>query len=235
MSVYRYIFVCHNKYYKKVFSKTKCVVICAIIYCIGTTLVLLNQAGIGDHNFDRKSLQCIWDRMATYQYTVIFSVTLVWIPCLVTGFCYLMLYRYVRNHRKIMPFSKHQNQRKTIFQQAAQAPNMQLGVAKTLFLVYAAFVAFWAPYALIMVIDVNDTFSHEAHVIITTFAHLHPSVNWIIYLSTQKRFADAYRSILTICWRDSRLRQSVSTTQLMSKQINLSTRLTQRIDELQRK
>ena len=205
-----------------------------LIYCIGICLVLLNQVGIGDHSFDRKSLQCIWDRMATYQYTVVFSVTLVWIPCLVIGFCYLMLYRYVRKHRKVVPLSQHQNRRKFASQQTAPTRNMQLDVAKTLFLIYAAFVMFWAPYAVIMVIDANDTFSHEAHVVITTFAHLHPSVNWLIYLSTQRRFADAYRSILTICWRDSRLRQSVSTSQQISKQVNLNARLSQRILELQR-
>ena len=188
------------------------------IYCIGIILVLLNQAGIGDHSFDRKSLECIWDRMATYPYTVVFSVTLVWIPCLVIGICYLMLYLYVRNQRKIMAsYQQNKPGASTSPKPRALRETMQLDVAKTLFFIYAVFVTCWAPYALIMVIDVNDKFSHEAHVLITTFAHLHPSVNWLIYLSTQRRFEEAYRYVLTCCWRDARDEES-QTTPTLSQQ-----------------
>ena len=208
MSVYRYIFVCHNQHYSKIFSKKKCMGICMALYCIGIMLVLLNQAGIGDHSFDRKSIECIWDRMATYPYTVVFSVTLVWIPCLMIGICYLMLYLYVRNQRKIMASHQQNKPSTSTSQPPALRETMQLDMAKTLFLIYAVFVTCWAPYALFMVIDVNDTFSHEAHVLITTFAHLHPSVNWLIYLSTQRRFEEAYRYVLTRCWRDARGEES---------------------------
>ena len=193
-------------------------------YCIGIILVLLNQVEIGDHSFDRKSLQCIWDRMATYPYTVVFSVTLVWIPCLMIGFCYLMIFLYVRNQSRIMA-SYRTNTPGTITSESSSSPgNMQLDVAKTLFLIYAVFVTCWTPYALIMVIDANDEFSHEAHVVITAFAHLHPSFNWLIYWSTQRRFAKAYRSILGNCWGDICVKESETTTspsQQMHKQMHL--------------
>lgn len=67
---------------------------CFCLYIVGLTLVLLNLAGIGDHTFDRKSLECIWDRMATYYYTVAFSVVLVWVPVAITGILYLNILRY---------------------------------------------------------------------------------------------------------------------------------------------
>lgn len=195
MSLNRYIFVCQHQYYDKIFSIRSCVVICMSLYCVGLTLVLLNQAGLGHHSFDKKSLECIWDRMATYPYTVVFSVTLVWIPCVVTGISYLLLFLFIRKHYKITACN-----RKLVNGGMSPPPgtrNLQLHVIKSLFLIYAVFVVCWAPYALIMVIDVNDTFSHEAHVYITTFAHLHPSVNWLIYCTTQKKFAKAYGQILS--------------------------------------
>ena len=217
MSLYRYIFVCHNRHYSKIFSTKKCVGLCCAIYCIGITLVVLNQAGIGDHSFDRKSLECIWDRMATYPYTVVFSVTLVWIPCLVIGFCYLRIFLFVRRQSQIMASYRAKTPGTGANEPPSAHGNMQLDVAKTLFLVYAVFVTCWTPYALIMVIDANDTFPHEAHVIITAFAHLHPSFNWLIYLGTQKRFAKAYRSILMRCLRDACLKESESTASQSQK------------------
>lgn len=178
---------------------------CVAPYCVGLSLVLLNQAGIGHHSFDGKSLECVWDRMATFPYTVAFSVTLVWFPSVILAICYLRLYLFVRNQKKII--QKYQIKSNTFgTSQRHSRRNMQLSLAKTLFLIYAVFMTFWCPYALLMVVDVNNTFSHEVHVYITTFAHLHPSVNWLIYLFTQRRFAEAYRYTLSCaCYRSTYL------------------------------
>lgn len=73
---------------------------CSGLYLIGLTLILLNLAGIGDHSFDRKSLECIWDRMATYYYTVAFSVVLVWVPVAITGIFYLNIFITVQRSTK---------------------------------------------------------------------------------------------------------------------------------------
>ena len=197
MSLNRFICVCHQDYYKAVFSKRNCIIMCLCLYLVGLTLVLLNQAGIGDHNFDRKSLECIFDRMATFPFTVVFSIVLVWVPCLTIGICYLRLYIFVRSHKQKM--ARIQNAVKPASSEKSTKPRLQL--AKTLFIIYAVFVTCWAPYALLIVVDVHDTFPHEVHVYITMFAHLHPSVNWLIYYFTQKKFAEAYRHLLRCCIR----------------------------------
>ncbi|WAR32005.1 LOW QUALITY PROTEIN: MTR1A-like protein [Mya arenaria] len=161
-----------------------------VLYFVGTALVLLNTLGIGDHGFDQKSLECIWDRMATYPYTIVFSIVLVWIPSIITGINYLRIYLFVRAHRqKLIKNSIHSIGNMT------QLKSVQL--AKTLFIIYAVFVTCWAPYALLIVVDTKDTFPHEVHIYITTFAHLHPSLNWVIYFCTNKQFAKAYREIFT--------------------------------------
>ena len=76
LSFNRYVFICQNKFYHKIFKKATCTGMCLCLYAIGTLLVLLNLAGVGGHSFDRKSLDCIWDRMVTYVYTVVVSVAL---------------------------------------------------------------------------------------------------------------------------------------------------------------
>ena len=164
------------------------------VYCVGLVLVLLNQGGIGDHGFDRKSLDCIWDRMATYPYTVVYSVTLVWIPSIVIGICYLRLYFFVKAHKKKM--HNYNNRNTTVNSGSGMPPRPKLQLAKTFILIYAVFVTCWAPYALLIVIDHRDEFLHEIHVFLTVWAHMHPSLNWLIYYFTQPKFAAAYRKIL---------------------------------------
>ena len=168
---------------------------------MGLLLVLLNQAGIGDHGFDRKSLDCIWDRMATYPYTVVYSVTLVLIPSIVIGICYLRLYFFVQTHKKKM---HNYNMRNATLNSGSGMPaNPKLQLAKTFILIYAVFVICWFPYALLIVIDHRDEFLHELHVFLTVWAHMHPSLNWSIYYFTQPKYKAAYRKILDCGRKDT--------------------------------
>lgn len=205
MSFNRFFYICVHDKYERIFTKRKCICMCICLYFIGGFLVLLNAADVGDHGFDRKSLECIWDRMATYPYTVVFSVTLVWIPSFIIGSCYLRLFLYVRAHSRRM---REQN---------LGSKTRSCHLAKTLFIIYAVFVTCWTPYALLIVIDSDNTYPHEIHVYITTFAHLHPSVNWLIYYLTNKHLADGYRSLFRSCKKVSYEESSTTDGTLTSK------------------
>ena len=131
MSVNRYFFICRHDTYRKIFTNRNCILMCFSVYGIGTTLVLLNIAGKGDHSFDRKSLECIWDRMATYPYTIVFSVTLVWIPSILTGISFMKIYLYVKDHRRKV---LNQNELQEPFRHK-HSDNRNLRLAKTLFII----------------------------------------------------------------------------------------------------
>lgn len=186
MSINRYFYICHNVLYEKIFTKRNCICICISVYSVGLILISMNALGIGDHSYDQRSLECIWDRMATYYYTVVFSITLVWIPSLTIGLFYLRIFMFVRKHRRRIEAQAKPGS-------DAKAKNIQL--AKTLFVIYAVFVTCWAPYALLIVLDSDNTFPHEVHVYVTMFAHLHPSINWLIYYMTNKNFTNAYKQL----------------------------------------
>lgn len=190
MSVNRLFCVCYHEKYERIFTKCSCICMCIGVYFVGGFLVLLNAADIGGHGYDHKSLECIWDRMATYSYTVVFSIALVWIPSLTIGVCYTKIYLYVRAHKTRMneqyPHSK-------------QSVIKSIRLTRTLFFIYAVFVTCWVPYALIIVADRNNTWPHQVHVYITMFAHLHPSVTWIIYYFTNKRYAKGFKQLFNKC------------------------------------
>lgn len=155
---------------------------CVFLYCVGVFMVCMNLLGIGDHNFDDKSLECIWDRMATYSYTVILIVCLVWIPVLVVGASYMSLFLHVREKRKQIMNHDGGNQSNQ------SGGNKSLALAKTIFIVYAIFSLCWIPFAVLWVADVNNTISMEVHLVITVFAHMHPSINWLVYYKTNRHF-----------------------------------------------
>ncbi|KAJ8322099.1 hypothetical protein KUTeg_000570 [Tegillarca granosa] len=186
LSFNRYFLICHYNIYKTIFTKKNYVVMCFMFYTVGLTLVLLNLAGYGGHKFDRRSLECIWDRMATYPYTVVFSIALVWIPITVTGFSFLRLYFFVHK--------KHKNVENQI--RKIEKERHTSALAKSLFIIYAVFATCWIPYALLIVLDSDNSFSHEVHIYITVFAHVHPSINWIVYYLTNRNFSKAFRRIL---------------------------------------
>ena len=192
MSLNRYFYICRQDDYRTIFRQRNCVLFCLTFYGTGIFIVILNTADIGDHSFDRKSLECIWDRMATFPYTIVFTIALVWLPLVVTGTCYLRIFAYVRAQRR--KIAEH-NELSGAIVNSHRKQKVQL--AKTLFLIYAVFMTCWVPYALLIVIDSKDTFAHQLHVFSTAFAHLHPSLNWLIYYLTNKRFAKAYRYILS--------------------------------------
>ncbi|XP_033744551.1 melatonin receptor type 1B-B-like [Pecten maximus] len=221
LSFNRYIHICHNRHYNRIFTGRNCIIICGALYMVGITLVLLNLAGIGDHSFDRKSLECIWDRMATFPYTVVFSVTLVWVPVIVTGISYISLYIYVLKSQKriqqhsqlsatmisasdITDAEKNERRQKPNHQDHLSIPSLlqrkavrkSLHLARTIFVVYAVFSTCWIPFAILMVVDTHNTFSHAIHLYITVFAHLHPSLNWLVYYITNKKFAVAFDKLV---------------------------------------
>ncbi|XP_046363508.2 melatonin receptor type 1B-B-like [Haliotis rufescens] len=215
MSCNRYVFIVHHSHYKSIFSTRNCVIYCVLFYCVGMCLVLLNLADIGGHSFDHKSLECIWERMATYPYTVVFSVVMVWIPIGVTGISYLRIYQHVRavrsrvhNARATHPGSTDKSTDRT--------PDFKL--AKTLFIIYIVFSVCWIPYALLIVLDSRDTFQHELHVFIVVFAHLHPSINWLVYYATNRKFHSAFIEILGLNKCVSVQRQATLSTTMQPPQ-----------------
>lgn len=185
MSSSRYVSICHHNLYKRIFKRSTCFVMCLSLNLIGLLLILLNLAGIGDHSFDRKSLECIWDRMTTYYYTVSFTVIFVWVPVIVTGIFYCLIFiKFRASTKRISHSTSTEHNKRPMY------------LAKSLFLIYTAFVICWIPYAILVVADRNDSFSYEIHVLITTLAHLHPSFNWLVLYYTNTLFRNAFNKLV---------------------------------------
>ena len=236
MSCNRYVLICHQQYYYKIFTTRNSIIMCCCFFFVGFVLVGLNFVGLGNHSFDHKSLECIWDRMADHNYTIVFAIVMVLIPIFVTGLSYIRLFLFVRksklkihNHGKNnlkteistnAVFSIEETQLNTIGKEGKKLQgqnnekeetkqkknsspgggnvNSTLKLARALFIIYLVFSACWLPFSLLIVLDANDTFSHELHVTIVAWAHLHPSMNWLVYYNTHLKFHAAFRKLMKL-------------------------------------
>lgn len=65
-----------------------------------------------------------------------------------------------------------------------------------MFAVFTGFLICWTPYICILLTDKDDTFSLQSHLFTSMIAHIHASLNFIIYGICNKRIRNAYKVIL---------------------------------------
>ncbi|XP_060584622.1 melatonin receptor type 1B-A-like [Ruditapes philippinarum] len=190
MSVNRYVFVCQNKWYQKIFRRPVCIALCMMCWISAFLFEFPNFIGWGGHYFDEKNQQCIWDRTASFSYTVFVSAGLIGGPLLLMGLCFILVFRKIWLTKKNV-FSldlEDPLRMRRVWQEALRS-------SRTLVIIFAAFVICWTPYAILTALDVNDTFSTEVHLFATMLAHLHSSLNFTIYMFTNKRFRQSVFSL----------------------------------------
>lgn len=76
----RYIFICHNKYYNKIFTKYTTLAMCASCWALSAACDMPNFFGYGGHFYDLKTYQCTWNRQVNPAYTQFIAYGLITTP-----------------------------------------------------------------------------------------------------------------------------------------------------------
>lgn len=66
----RYVKICHNHLYAKLFTRNRTLIYCAICWLIGCLIDIPNFTGWSRHAFDLDTLNCMWDRLASESYSM---------------------------------------------------------------------------------------------------------------------------------------------------------------------
>lgn len=198
VSFNRFIHICHNNAYNKIFTKRNSICMCIGLWVMSFLLEMSCFIGWGDHSYDQKTLSCVWDRTADSSYTLFFSTVGVAFPIALISICYAKIYKFVRASKvrilNVKEIANHKNKTKEYSQYES------LKLAKTLFIIFIVFAACWVPYAIIVVVDRHDTFPMEVHIFSILIAHTNSSLNSLLYGLTNKQFLNGYKSILKSCW-----------------------------------
>ena len=95
MAVNRYVFVCHNKHYYRIYRRPVSFIMCLLCWVFAFLFQFPSLLGWGDHTFDLKSHQCIWDRTADLSYTLFITGGLIGLPLIFMGICFVLIFRRI--------------------------------------------------------------------------------------------------------------------------------------------
>lgn len=217
LSLNRYIYLCHNNVYDRLYGRKTCIALCFMCWVFAVLCEFPNFLGWGGHYFDQKSHQCIWDRTSSISYTMFVAFGLIGFPLLTMMVCFILIFRRIWNTKKALyevDMSKDQVMGKVMSETAR--------TAKTIFVIFLVFVVCWTPYALVIAIDIENKLPMKVHLFVTLLAHLHSSSTFVIYFVSNKRFRVALARIFG-CYSE----MSSLPTSSETKSSNITTRISQ--------
>ena len=205
ISFNRYLNICHPSIYPTVFNRRNNILMCIGFWSVGILLSLPALIGWTKNVYDHKMLECIWNRLHSRSFTIFFSAFIVATPVVVISYSFLRIFLYVRSSRKrvasLAMESSVDNGNKTsnsiTSTATAKAQRSSVHLALTLGVIFAVFVVCWSPYALIVVIDMGDKQPLSVYLYILLLAHLHATLNCIVYGVTNRLFRNAYIAVLS--------------------------------------
>ena len=147
--------------------------------------------GWGDHGYDDMARMCLWDRKASFSYTLFFVFGGVGVPVVLISICNIAVYLYVRkNEMRVAPSGDGVNVT------SQRTSSMSLRLSRTFAVIFIVFVVCWSPYCVLILIDQNDKAHPALHLFVTLLAHLSSSNNYILYGLTNRDFRQGYWRIL---------------------------------------
>ena len=188
----RYLLICRWNIFKKFCTKkTINIILCILIWVVSCSLEMGNFLGWGDHYFDIKNHSCIWNRTKSLSYTYFVSLALIMCPLLFMTYCNIRIFmtilasknRIKHHHNRMMVQSEVRHIRYQSWKEGAKA-------SRSLIIVFIAFAICWLPYTILILIDMKDRLSFEVHLWFTWMAHLHSSINFVVYLVSYTKFRE---------------------------------------------
>ena len=186
ISFNRYIVICDKIKFRWLLTRRNIIITCLLFWCMGFILSLPALVGWTENIYDHKLLECFWNRLHSLSFTIFFSAGIVFTPIMIISFSFIKIYLHVReSRRRISRDTSHRH-----------PSHASLHLATALFIIFAVFVFCWAPYSLLIVIDIHDRLPHEVYLFALLLAHLHSSLNWLVYALTHAHFRNAYKIVL---------------------------------------
>ncbi|PVD39358.1 hypothetical protein C0Q70_01988 [Pomacea canaliculata] len=187
----RFVFICHNNWYERLFTKFTCVAACVGSWVVAFFFEFPNFLGWGGHYFDKKNHQCIWNRTNSFSYTLLVSAGLIGGPLTFMLLSHILIFRRIyRTKMSLYVFEeKDPTNKRKLWQEILRTSRMLLGI-------FCVFVVCWTPYSVVIVLDFSQRLSVEAHLFVTMLAHMHSSSNCLVYFIINPSFRKGVFRIL---------------------------------------
>ncbi|XP_072038994.1 melatonin receptor type 1B-B-like [Amphiura filiformis] len=205
IAVNRYVFICKNQHYTKIFTWKNTIAIAIAIWVICILADLSNHFGWGGHTYDVKFIACSYDRLADYGHVLFTICVFISLPVILIVVCYAQVFLTLRRSsqrvKNQIPAASQQNTR--------NVNSKDLKLLKMLFTIFITYISFWTFYTLLLLIDFRDNIPAPAYFIAGMMAHMSSSINSILYGVMNKNFRDSYKKILSCGrWKPSAIHPS---------------------------
>ena len=187
-SLNRYIHICHYAKYREIFTWRNSILMALALWLLCFLMKLPNFVGWGSNVYDRKSLNCTFDRLA-YSYTLFFVAAGVGIPVALIAYCHYKLYVFVKESEKRVAGKA------TGLSSKDRSKSVRL--ARTLSVIFVAYVTCWSPFGVLVVVDPYDSAPLWLYLYTVLLAHSNSCINSVLYGLTNKEFRRGYGSVLT--------------------------------------
>ena len=193
IAINRYVFICRNQSYRKMFTWHNSIVYAICIWLICIIADLSNFFGWGGHSFDKKFLGCSYDRLADFSHVLFTVIVFVTMPMVLIMMCYTaVFYALWISSRKVGSIGNSMGTERN-----QRGPRKDLRLLKMLFTIFLTFSICWTLYTLLIVVDFNDSLPVFVYRLSAVLSHTNSSLNSIIYGVMNKNFRDAYCKILS--------------------------------------
>ncbi|KAK2149430.1 hypothetical protein LSH36_453g02028 [Paralvinella palmiformis] len=183
ISINRYTFIVHNATYGKIYTKFSTAMMCIVVWMLAYLIDMPAHLRWSDHGFDMKTDKCLWDRTKNWYYTVFAIVVGIMFPLSVIVFFYSMIFRHINAAKKRLT-ANSKGDGTSLYAAMKQA--------KMMFIIFVCFSSCWMPYSLLLLLDRYDSYPVWAHLSCSMIAHMHASINFIIYGVSNKKIRAGY-------------------------------------------
>ncbi len=139
LAINRYICICWNRFYSRIFSIRNSIFISAFCWFAGVLVDLPFILDSNGHYYDVKSANCLWNRLANFGKTMYFAVAAIFTPCICIFLCYLRIFIYFRTVHQAA--TKETLKTRNNLERKEQSKAFKL--ARSLFFTFALFTVCW--------------------------------------------------------------------------------------------
>ncbi|XP_071476522.1 melatonin receptor type 1B-B-like [Diadema antillarum] len=196
ISINRFVCITQSKYYGTIYTRRNTIIMTLFLWVLCFFIDLPNYVGLGAHIFDEKKMGCSFDRIHHYGYTVYFVAMGVVIPLCMVLFCYIKVYKFVKESEERIRSWDAQTRGANPANQLPQISKADRRLMVTVFIIFLVFLTCWTPYAVVVLTDVHNVYPKELYVGAVILAHLNSSLNSILYGISNRRYRHGYKKLL---------------------------------------
>ena len=188
----RYVYICHNHVYSKLYTHCTIPVMIIGIWIIGALIDLPTYLQFGNHVFHERISTCFFDPLHL-GYKIFFVVIGIFSPVVLTVYCYIRIVALVfRSNRRLQKRMKQTNQNSS----SIKAADVRL--LKTVAAMGILAVIIYTPFAITLLVDrgqISETVWRFSNGLMHSFS----CINWLIYAVTNNRIRDGFATIFRKC------------------------------------